>query len=119
MRCLRTLNANEHANDVFGVTALCGRVVSASSDETLRVWDAADWRCLQVLRCPPHFADDMPAGDSCVAALPGGRLCSGAQINTLNIWADPEQLMERPLARAIARRRIRCEDVAKVICKFL
>lgn len=56
-----------------------GRVISASDDNTLRVWDAATGQCLQILK---GHTDSV----TCVAALPDGHVVSGSRDKTLRVW---------------------------------
>ena len=56
-----------------------GCVVSGSSDNTLRVWDAATGQCLQTLKGHKKCVE-------CVAVLPDRRVVSGSWDGTLRVW---------------------------------
>ena len=58
-----------------------GRVVSGSSDSSLRVWDPSTGQCLQSL-------EGHSASVRCVAVLPDGRVVSGSKDSSLLVW-DP------------------------------
>ncbi len=68
-----------------GVTALAvlpgGTLASASSDDTVRVWDPATGRCLRVLE---GHTDDVNA----LAVLPDGMAASASEDGTVRVW-DP------------------------------
>ena len=69
-----------HEFPVDCVVALAdGRVVSGSSDNTLRVWNPDTGECLQVLQ--GHECSVM-----CVVALADGRVVSGSRDRTLRLW---------------------------------
>jgi WD40 repeat protein len=56
-----------------------GRLVSGSSDNTLKTWDVDSLQCLTT-------PSEHMYGIWCLAVLPDGRLVSGSADNTLKIW---------------------------------
>ena len=89
--------------DVYCVAVLSNdRVVSGSSDNTLKVWDASTSECLRTLSGHTSWArrrrPAAPRVDRsstprwaqvyCVAVLSNGRLVSGSWDGTLKVW-DP------------------------------
>ena len=56
------------------------RIVSASSDNTLRIWDAETGTCLRVLEGHTRSVN------GCAVAPDGRRIVSAASANTLRIW---------------------------------
>ena len=56
-----------------------GRIVSGSSDQTLKVWDPISGRCLVTLR--GHTSSVL-----CVIQLTDGRLMSGSSDKSIKIW---------------------------------
>ena len=69
-----------HTDGVRGVCALPdGRVVSASSDSTLRVWDVATGVCERVLT-----GHTQSVADVCVIA--DGRVASASADKTVRVW---------------------------------
>ena len=78
----RTFQSEGHTAPVNCVAVLPdGRVVSGSSDNTLRVWDTDTGQCLQTLEGHTELV-------SCVAVLSDGRVVSGSFDHTLKVW-DP------------------------------
>jgi WD40 repeat protein len=57
------------------------RIVSASRDKTLKVWDITHGHgmCLQTLRGHTGWVN-------CVGILPDGRVVSGSRDKTLKVW---------------------------------
>ena len=53
-----------------------------------------------------------------MAVLPNGRICSGAQDETMRIWVDSQRHDEIVTAKAVAAQRA-CNDVANAITQFL
>ena len=71
-----------HSSSVNCILVLSDeRVVSGSSDGSLRVWEPSDGRCLQTLK--GHSGPVL-----CMAALPDGRVVSGSSDGSLRVW-DP------------------------------
>ena len=69
-----------HTSTVCGVAALAdGRVVSASADNTLRVWNATTGACERVLEGHTNVVFG-------VAALADGRVVSASRDRTLIVW---------------------------------
>ncbi len=69
-----------HTNGVLAVAPLDGgRIVSASSDNTLRVWDVESGNCLHTLGGHTFWV-------RAVAPLDGGRIVSASDDNTLRVW---------------------------------
>ena len=56
-----------------------GRLASASSDKTVRVWDASSGVCLRVLEGHTDWVNS-------VTALGDGRLASASSDNTVRVW---------------------------------
>jgi WD40 repeat protein len=68
-----------HFAGVWGVCAVGRRIVSASTDETLRVWDAGSGVCERVL-------EGHAGRVTSVCALPDGRIVSASMDTTLRVW---------------------------------
>ena len=74
------LTLRGHSSSVNHVAALPdGRAISASWDNTLRLWDLASGQCLRVLEGHSWSVAH-------VAALPDGRAISASWDNTLRLW---------------------------------
>ena len=81
------LDCSTFQNEGHRLTVNCiiflpdGRVVSGSSDSSLRVWDPSTGQCLQSLK--GHYGSVR-----CVAVLKDGRVISGSDDSSLRVW-DP------------------------------
>ena len=56
-----------------------GRVISGSTDDTLRIWDSVTGQCLQTLEGHKGMI-------KCTAVLPNGQVVSGSSDGTLRVW---------------------------------
>ncbi len=86
--------------DVLSVAVLdSGRVVSASQDGTLRVWDVASSETLQTLK-------DHTARVNSVAVLDSGRVVSASLDGTVRVWdvesGEPLQILEGHTAEVLS-----------------
>jgi WD40 repeat protein len=78
--CLRVLEGHKDSVHAVSTTRDGRKVVSASADKTLRVWDLASGACLRVLE-----GHGMTV--TCVGTSPeGGRAVSGSADKTLRVW---------------------------------
>ena len=75
---VRTLEGHEGGANAVAVLP-DGRVVSGSSDNTLRVWDLTLGESVQTLEGHTDWV-------RAVAVLPDGRVVSGSSDNTLRVW---------------------------------
>ena len=75
-----TFQSEGHTSHINCILTLPdGRIVSGSSDDTLRVWDSSTGQCLQILEGHKGMIN-------CVAVLPDGRIVSGSSDDTLRVW---------------------------------
>ena len=70
-----------HTNRVFSLalSADGNRIVSGSSDKTLRVWDVKNGECLKIFQGHDYYSDFVLTGD-------GRRIVSGSSDKTLRVW---------------------------------
>jgi len=71
--CIEVLT--EHGGPVYALVVQRGKLVSASNDETIKVWDM-QWRCERTQSCPGVWA----------LAVYKNRLVSGSSDNAIKIW---------------------------------
>ena len=110
-----------------------GRVVSGSSDNTLKVWDVSSGDCLYTLnghtnwagcRRPVEQRDDCSptlrgAQVMCVAVLPNGRVVSGSRDHTLKVWEDVEGMMAHLVALRRTPGNFDKRLIGRLIARFL
>ena len=56
-----------------------GKIVSASRDRTLKIWDINNYRCIRTLEGHENYIYT-------VIVLPDGNIVSGSHDNTIKIW---------------------------------
>jgi WD40 repeat protein len=93
---LRTNKPIKLTRHGFGVYALAWfpdgrRIATASSDQTVRIWDARDGRTLRILRGRPEAAHAIAWG-------PDGRLASASFDHNIRIWSPGSREPDRVLA---------------------
>src|SRR6185312_11916761 len=76
---LRSLKGHGGPVTALAVEPHFGKLYSASRDRTVRVWEAADRRCLRVLA---GAADEL----LCLVALSPGRVAAGTATKQLLVW---------------------------------
>ena len=78
---LKFIVLSGHMDQVCAVKELPdGRIVSASLDQTLKVWNRSTGNCMLTL-C------GHTSGITCITVLPDGRIVSGSLDNSLKIWS--------------------------------
>ena len=58
-----------------------GKVISGSSDRSLKVWDHVSGEC-------QHTLTGHTGAIMCVSVLPGGKVISGSLDNSLKVWTS-------------------------------
>eukprot|EP01132_Coremiostelium_polycephalum_P007905 gene7905-9728_t len=73
-------NAGGHTHGITCVQFQGNRLISGSSDSTLRIWDLSTGECVHILR---GHTD----GVSCLCIIDDVTLASGSLDNTINLWS--------------------------------
>ncbi|MCA9706349.1 MAG: transcriptional regulator [Myxococcales bacterium] len=75
-RCVRRWLGHAHWVDAIAVDAEGGRLVTGSSDHTVRVWDLHTERCLEVFELPRPEIEDVLVSEGEILAVCGGAVFS-------------------------------------------
>jgi WD40 repeat protein len=72
---------NEHLDEITSIQVVekSNKMISASRDNTVKIWDLEDGHCLKTLNDHQHIVN-------CILIIPGDKFISGSDDETIKIW---------------------------------